>query len=153
MSWYREFSFCKYCRMPGAMSWYSLWPSCDCNGSDLHEEEIWAQLLIWQKRKKNAQGYCDLLIMNNCCFDCVTSFSPVWVQWVSKRELHSRITPLSHAVLFQGQEQHQSYTDSPRVRDKSRGWRQSMMIAHKAIKFTAWSTIRGSNTSCFHYYM
>jgi hypothetical protein len=58
-------------------------------------------------------------------------------------------TPLSRTVLSQGQGQ-QSYTDNPRVRDKSRGCRQSKTIAHEAIK-TTWSTIRGSNTSCFHY--
>ena len=154
MSLYREFSFCKYCRTPSRnvlipfetvlrLSW-------DCNDSDLREEEVWARLLIWQERKKNAQGYCDLLITNNCRFGRVASLSPVWVQLVSRRELHSRITPLLRTVLFQGQEQ-QSYTDSPRVRDKPRGCRQSTTIAHKAIKFTTWSTIRGSNNSCFHF--
>ena len=71
------------------------------------------------------------------------------MQWVSKRELHSGTTPLLCTTQSQGQGQ-QSYTDSPRVKDKPRGCRQSKSIAHKAIKFTKGSTIRGSNTSCFH---
>ena len=105
---------------------------------------------LTKKKEECSKVLCGLLITNNSHLGCVTSLSPVWVQWVSKRELHSRITPLLRTTLSQGQGQ-QSYTDSPRVRDKPRGCRQSTTIAHKAIKFTTWSTIRGSNTSCFHY--
>ena len=86
----------------------------------------------WQERKKNAQVLWPGLVDDNCRLVnrmAVNGFLLVGVQEVSKRELHSGITPLSRTTLSQGQGQ-QSYTDSPRVRDKPRGCRQSKRRLH-----------------------
>ena len=72
-----EFSVCKYSFTPVTMSWYCLWPSCDCNDSYSREEGLSATVNLTRKKEERSQRYCGLTITSISHFGWKTSFSPV----------------------------------------------------------------------------